>query len=164
VTRAEFSKPRRSGLRSRLASTPFRTFLLYPIVVFVFELATQRALFSIMPLGLVFMLWGYAQYRLCGAYRIRHGGGGPGLSNPPERLVTEGPYGWTRNPMYLGHLIYMYGIMLTFRSWLGLAILVFHMFWFHRRVLDDETHMRALFGSAYEAYAARVKRWVPGIF
>jgi protein-S-isoprenylcysteine O-methyltransferase Ste14 len=164
MTGAELSAPRRKGLRARFASTPFRTFVVYPIVVCAFELFYQGAQFSIMPLGLLFMVWGYAQYRLCGAYRVRKGGGGPGLSRPPERLVAEGPYAWTRNPMYLGHLIYMYGIMLTFRSWLGLAILVFHVFWFHRRVLEDEAHMRTLFGPAYEAYAARVKRWIPGLF
>jgi hypothetical protein len=40
---------------------------------------------------LPFMGWGYLQYRRCGFYRIKHGGGGPGLETPPDRVVTTGP-------------------------------------------------------------------------
>jgi protein-S-isoprenylcysteine O-methyltransferase Ste14 len=36
--------------------------------------------------------------------------------------------------------------------------------WFHRRVLDDEARLRALFGAQYTDYQARVKRWIPGVF
>ena len=150
--------------KERLGSTPFRTFVAFPIAVFLYELMAEGMEFSIMPFGILFLVWGYAQCRLSGKYRIEHGGGGPGIGIPPERLVTQGPYRYVRNPMYLGHLIFMYGLVLTFRSWFAVLILLFHMYWFHRRVLEDEARMHALFGGAYDAYAARVKRWIPGVF
>lgn len=150
--------------KARLGSTPFRTFVLWPAVVFIYEIASEGTDFSILPFGIVFLVWGYVQYRYAGAYRTKHGGGGPGIANPPTSLVTTGLYAYIRNPMYLGHLIFMYGLTLTFKSWLGLAILVFHMWWFHRRVLEDEVRMRALFGRSYDDYAARVTRWIPGFF
>src|SRR3954451_1746205 len=91
------------------ASTPRRTFVLYPLIVIAFELITRRGSLSIEPLGAVLLLWGYAQYRWSGIYRTRCGGGGPGLDKPPQRLVTSGIYRYTRNPMYMGHLIFMAG-------------------------------------------------------
>jgi protein-S-isoprenylcysteine O-methyltransferase Ste14 len=148
--------------RDRFASTPFRTFLVFPLLVFAYELYSEGRNFSVQPYGFLFLIIGYGLYRYAGRYRSRLGGGGPGIANPPERLVTAGPYGYVRNPMYLGHLIFMYGLVLTFMSWFAVALLAFHMVWFHRRVIDDEARMRALFGNEYEDYARRVTRWIPG--
>ncbi|MGZ5084655.1 MAG: methyltransferase family protein, partial [Usitatibacter sp.] len=75
------------------------------------------------PWGLALLAWGYLQYKWVGAYRTRLGGGGPGVSVPPERIVAEGPYRFVRNPMYLGHLIFFAGIAVTLGSWLAAAVL-----------------------------------------
>jgi protein-S-isoprenylcysteine O-methyltransferase Ste14 len=151
-------------LRRLFASTPGRTFFLYPICVIAFELAVRRGDLIIVPWGVVLLLWGYLQYRWAGDYRVRRGGGGPGLAVPPERLVTNGPYAYTRNPMYLGHLIFMLGTAVTFWSLLALALFLAHVIWFHLRVRNDETRLRTRFGAQYDAYCARVKRWLPGLF
>lgn len=84
---------------------------------------------------------GYLQYRLTGQFRSAHGGGGPGVDVPPTRVVIDGPYRFTRNPMYLGHLTYFAGLAVTFRSFFALALLVVHAIWFHRRVVADETRL-----------------------
>lgn len=123
----------------------------------------QGGLPRIQPWALVLLVLGYGQYRFVGRYRTRIGGGGPGLSNPPERLVTTGPYAWCRNPMYLGHLVFFAGLALAFASWIGAAIAVFHALWFDRRVRGDEAQLEARFGDAYLDYARRVKRWIPGL-
>ena len=83
---------------------------------------------------------------------------------PPERIIASGPYRYTRNPMYLGHLIFLSGLALTLWSWLGLILLVARAAWFHRRVLHDEARLDQMFGAEYAAYRARVKRWIPGCF
>jgi protein-S-isoprenylcysteine O-methyltransferase Ste14 len=77
--------------------------------------------------------------------------------------VAQGPYRYTRNPMYLWHLIFMLGLALTFWSWFGLVLLAARAAWFQHRVLGDEARLAATFGADYEAYRARVKRWVPGV-
>jgi steroid 5-alpha reductase family enzyme len=148
-------------LRRWLASTPVRTFAIYPAAVIAFELIRQGGTLEVIPWGVPLLIWGYGQYRLTRFYRRRHGGGGPGLDVPPQRLVSDGPYRYTRNPMYLGHLIFMAGLALTFWSWLALAILVVNLFWFDRRVRGDEQRLLQLFGAPYADYCRRVKRWIP---
>ena len=150
-------------LRRLFASTPARTFVLYPLGVIAFELIVRRGNLVIVPWGALLLVWGYLQYRLTGHYRVGRGGGGPGITVPPEHLVQDGLYAYTRNPMYLGHLIFMLGLAVTFWSWLALILLAVNAIWFHRRVLDDEARLRALFGAPYEDYQARVKRWIPGV-
>ena len=135
--------------------------------VFVPLLVVSRTILSIAyfaPKRSPLLAWGYLQYRLTGNRRVQHGGGGPGITVPPEHLVEDGFYAYTRNPMYLGHLIFMLGLAVTFHSWLALILLAVNALWFHRRVLDDETRLRKLFGAQYADYQARVTRWIPGLF
>lgn len=147
---------------TRLRSTSFRTFLLYPLLVAGWEwLLNEGRLPSIHPWYLPLLAWGYLQYWLIGTYRTRLGGGGPGMNTPPEHLVTTGPYAWCRNPMYLGHVVFLLGLTLTFQSLLGLLITVATAIWFHFRVQRDERRLSERFGQAYVDYSARVRRWIP---
>ena len=153
-----------SRVRRWYKGTSHRTFIVYPIVVIAFELGLHRGAPIIHPAGALLLVWGYLQYRLIGMYRVANGGGGPGLDVPPKSIVTGGPYRYTRNPMYLGHLIFMAGLAVGFTSGLAAALLAFHAVWFHRRVLRDEARLEARFGSPYLAYMSQVKRWIPGVF
>jgi protein-S-isoprenylcysteine O-methyltransferase Ste14 len=146
-----------------LSGTSNRTFVVWPIALFAAEAALQQGLPRIQLWALSLLAWGYLQYRLVGNTRLSEGGGGPGISIPPERLVTGGPYRFCRNPMYLGQLIFFAGLAFALDSWLAAALFVFHAVWFDRRVRDDEARLSALFGEPYREYLARVKRWIPGL-
>jgi len=148
-------------------STPNRSFFLYPLIVLLWEFFVRGGKLGslvVEPYYLVLMIWGYGQYRFCGKYRRRIGGGGPGLEKPPERLVTSGLYGYIRNPMYLGHIIFLTGLTLTLQSVLAALITVGTAIWFHFRVLGDERRLIEIFGEPYLEYMRRVKRWIPGVF
>ena len=147
-----------------ISRTPVRTFILYPVIATIWELAWSGGKLNFQPLFLPLMLWGYLQYRLCGLYRIKHGGGGPGLETPPERLVSTGPYAYTRNPMYLGHIIFLTGLALTLQSWLAAAITIGVAMWFHARVIGDEKKLAERLGKPYIDYMNSVRRWLPGLF
>lgn len=146
-----------------LKSTSNRTFLLYPLLIVALELIIHRGELTLYLWGTPLLPWGYAQYRLSGNYRSLKGGGGPGIEIPPERIVDTGIYAWTRNPMYLGHLIFILGLAIAFLSIPAAILFIFHIFWFQRRVREDEVRLTAQFGDAYAAYAAKVKRWIPGV-
>ena len=150
-------------LRRWLKSTSNRTFIVWPLVLYALEALVQGGWPRIHAWALPLLAWGYLQYRLVGNYRTRAGGGGPGISVPPDRVVSEGPYRWVRNPMYLGHLVFFAGMALVLGSWIALAVLVFHAAWFDRRVREDEERLAERFGEPYREYCRRVKRWIPGV-
>jgi protein-S-isoprenylcysteine O-methyltransferase Ste14 len=147
-----------------VSRTPVRTFILYPLVTLIWEYGINRGEVFVHPVFIALMIWGYLQYLFCGRYRIKHGGGGPGLETPPDHLVSSGPYALTRNPMYLGHLIYLTGLTLTLRSWLAGLITVSVAVWFHYRVIRDEKRLATKLGAPYLEYIKTVRRWIPGLF
>jgi hypothetical protein len=155
---------RQSKCLKRLRSTSFRSFVLYPVIVVGWELWLNDGRLRLQPWFLPLLVWGYLQYRLVGRYRLRLGGGGPGMDTPPERLVTSGPFARCRNPMYLGHLIFLAGLALSLRSWLGAALAAGTALWMQFRVLRDERRLAERFGEAYLQYRSRVKRWIPALF
>lgn len=76
-------------------------------------------------------------------------------------LVSTGVYAFTRNPMYLGMLVVLvaWGLYL---SNLAAAVLVplFVPCLNRLQILPEERVLRAKFGAAFDAYAARVRRWI----
>src|SRR5215467_1444460 len=147
-----------------LRRTPVQTFILCPLAVIAFELALHGGRLTIAPWGVPLMAWGYLQYLLVGRYRHPRAGGTPGMEVPPQRIIDFGPYRFTRNPMYLGHLIFLTGLTITFWSWFALILLAVRAVWFDHRVRQDEVRLERIFGAEYLAYRARVKRWIPGIW
>ena len=141
-----------------------RTFVVVPILVLAWEFLITNGQIGLNLWFAPLLAWGYLQYKLVGRYRIGRGGGGPGMKTMPEHLVTGGPYAYTRNPMYLGHVIFLVGLALTLRSALAAVIAVASAVFFHVRVKKDEQRLRVRFGEPYAEYCARVKRWLPALF
>lgn len=78
----------------------------------------------------------------------------------PSALVTEGPYRFTRNPMYSGLALSYVGVSVLVGSWWPLLALPFVLFAVRRLVIDrEEAYLRAAFGPAYDLYCSRVRRW-----
>lgn len=79
-----------------------------------------------------------------------------------HRLVTNGPYGLVRNPIYLSMLGMLVATGLVVTRWwvLGLATAVF-LAGNSIRVRAEEQLLRASFGPEFDAYAARVPAMFP---
>jgi protein-S-isoprenylcysteine O-methyltransferase Ste14 len=145
-------------MRFSLSSTSTRTFVAIPAVVLAEQALARRRL---RPRWLPVPAWGYLQYRLSGSYRIRRAGGPAGLSQGfPERVIDTGPYAVTRNPMYLGHMVFLTGLALVTRSPLAVATLVTLVPWFDERAAHDERRLEKLFDEEYVRYRHRVPRWL----
>lgn len=80
-------------------------------------------------------------------------------------LVTEGLYARVRHPMYLALLVYSAGQALVLPNWLagpsyGVAMALITAL----RLGPEERMLRERFGAAYDGYAARTRRLIPGIW
>ena len=82
-------------------------------------------------------------------------------TKPTLALATDGPYRFTRNPLYVAAI----GVYLGVTLWVdGLAplLLVFPMAWLvhHGIVLPEERYLETRFGVAYVSYRSSVRRWL----
>lgn len=148
-------------MRLTARSTSTRTLLLIPSTVAAEQVMRRR---RVRPAWSPLLVAGYLGYRLAGSYRLPRAGGPPGMSQGmPDRLITTGPYAMTRNPMYLGHLVFLAGLALVTHSPLAVAAAVAHVPWFSARVHRDELRLQERFGASYDEYCSRVPRWVPAL-
>ncbi len=75
-------------------------------------------------------------------------------------LVTQGPFSFSRNPIYLADaLAYLALTLLLASFW---PLLIAPLVWLIMRygvIAHEEAHLRARFGADYERYCAQVSRW-----
>jgi len=80
---------------------------------------------------------------------------------PSTVLINEGPYRFSRNPIYVGFAITYVGLAIAMDSWIALLLLLPCLVVVDRFVIRrEERYLAAKFGPAYEAYRARVRRWL----
>lgn len=89
------------------------------------------------------------------------------LGTPPEpwkpttALATDGLYRFSRNPIYLGFAVTYAGFAVGMDSPAALAGLIPCLLVIDRFVIRrEERYLAGKFGAAYEAYRARVRRWL----
>jgi protein-S-isoprenylcysteine O-methyltransferase Ste14 len=76
-------------------------------------------------------------------------------------IVASGPYGYTRNPMYLSLLVFYVGGILAFRlPWATVLLVPVFLALHFGVILPEETHLQAVFGEPYRLYRQRVRRWL----
>jgi len=80
-----------------------------------------------------------------------------------HELVTGGPYGLVRHPIYSGLALAFVGSALAVGEWRGVLAVALALIAIVHRILVEERFMREQFGTAYDAYAQRVRALVPGV-
>jgi protein-S-isoprenylcysteine O-methyltransferase Ste14 len=85
---------------------------------------------------------------------------GPGSLEEPEALVTTGLHAVSRNPIYLGFTAVHLGLAGATRNGWMLATFPVSTALVHRWVLREEGWLRERFGDDYDAYQARVARYL----
>ena len=77
-----------------------------------------------------------------------------------RRLVTGGPYGLSRHPLYLGEAAAAVGITLPTIGWSGALLLAFFVTAQYLRIHAEERVLERIFPE-YGAYRRRVPRYLP---
>ena len=161
------------GLLMVIFSTIFSLILIAPLYIFDIDEQILVDIFTfpadiipqpynlvgllLIPVGFLLIIW--ANYALLHIGKI-------GLRNrepmqKPSNLVLAGPYRFSRNPLYLGCLLVLLGLVIVWSSVVTafLTILVYIIFRYmfikkEELILEDE------FGDEYRNFKKQVRRWV----
>jgi protein-S-isoprenylcysteine O-methyltransferase Ste14 len=114
-------------------------------------------LFSI---GLVIIIFGLVMsFRAEGQFR-KHETTVDHLGNS-AKLVIDGWYQYSRNPMYLSLLVLLVGVWLSLGSLSPLVIIPIFIFLTERwYIKQEEIRLLAIFGKEYVSYQKRTRRWI----
>ena len=112
--------------------------------------------------GAVLLALGIGLFGWCVALFARVGRGTLAPWDPTRELVATGPYRLVRNPMITGVALVLIAQTLWWGSWrvalwTGAFVIVNHVYF----LAAEEPGLQRRFGVAYDAYAARVPRWIP---
>jgi protein-S-isoprenylcysteine O-methyltransferase Ste14 len=78
-----------------------------------------------------------------------------------NRLMSDGPYRFTRNPIYVGMVLVLAGVALLLGGLAAWFVLPVFIWLIARNVIPVEESMLAeRFGQEYHDYRARVRRWI----
>jgi protein-S-isoprenylcysteine O-methyltransferase Ste14 len=78
-----------------------------------------------------------------------------------EVLVTDGPFRFRRNPIYVADILILLGLAeLTQNVWLVILVLPLVVLLTWLAIIPEERHLEERFGEAYRAYKAQTRRWI----
>lgn len=103
--------------------------------------------------GFVFSFWGIATFRRAGTTMFPF--------EKARQLVQDGPYRFTRNPMYVGAAITYVGFAMVMNAVWPLVLLPLVIWTTYAFVIrEEEKYLTNTFGDEYTSYTKRVRRWI----
>ena len=116
---------------------------LFPSSILLLVLALMLLIFS-----LTFMIWSVREVGMLDMVA-------------PERLITSGPYSFSRNPMYVSWIsIYLSVFFINRSLWLLLLLFAAILITHYMVIIREERILRQKFGDQFEEYCERVRRYI----
>ena len=81
-------------------------------------------------------------------------------TSPKDKVITTGPYRFTRNPTYIGMILMHIGLGIACTSWLYILLTVVMMIMFNALLPVEERFCLYLYGDDYRKYMNRTPRWI----
>ena len=76
-------------------------------------------------------------------------------------LLASGVFGWSRNPIYLGMLIFMIGLAVWCADGLAFIPCAVFFIWINTwQIAVEEYYLERQFGADYTHYCKKVRRWL----
>lgn len=103
--------------------------------------------------GIALPIWGAQVFRIAQTNILPY--------KDPDKMVRNGPFRFSRNPMYLGMLCIITGAAMMsgmIENFAFSALFFCVANWWY--IPFEEGRMRAAFGENFDEYAAAVRRWI----
>lgn len=84
----------------------------------------------------------------------------PSHADEPPEVIRDGPFRYSRNPIYVGHSLVHVGASFLINSLWPILTLVPLLLYLQRVVQREEKRLQSLFGEAYDRYRQEVRRWL----
>ena len=78
----------------------------------------------------------------------------------PDKLVTTGMFSISRNPIYVCFLLFFIGLFLVHRNIVIAAAVILFALAIHRQILREEKFLKSYYGTEYDIYCWRVRRYL----
>ena len=112
---------------------------------------------AIVLLGLLITMM--AQYQMGASWRYI------GSKSNNTKLVTHGLFKYSRNPIYVGGLIFFIGVVILLPDYLVILFLIFIYVGLEILVrYQEEPNLKEIHGDIFEDYCKKVNRFIPKIF
>ena len=77
-----------------------------------------------------------------------------------KAVVTEGPYRFSRNPMYIGAILFLIGLSILLGNYIAFICPIILFFILNEFARFEEKKMEKELGKKYLAYKKKVRRWI----
>ncbi|MGH6959023.1 MAG: methyltransferase family protein [Dongiaceae bacterium] len=142
-----------------------------PPIIFTAFLVAGLALEWLWPAAFIAAPWQYGiggvlillgiAVMASGVRRFRAAGTNIPTYRPTTALVTDGPYRYSRNPLYIALFLLYAGIgVAADNPWLLALVLPLFLVMRYGVIAREERYLERKFGEAYLGYKARVRRWL----
>ena len=144
---------------------------IFPLVLLVIVIATRpgtgTAAVITVTLGIGVALFGQLiRAAVIGLDYIKRGGMNKQVA--AEHLVTSGIFAHCRNPLYVGNLLILCGLLILYGNpWAGVAGVLFFFGSYSAIIAAEEEFLAGKFSNEYPAYCLRAPRWLfrlPGLY
>lgn len=108
-------------------------------------------------LGIAIVLFGFLLRIAARGYKAERSSGG-------HKIVTDGPYGLVRHPMYAGTFLVITGvILLLFKWWVFLLLFAVFLLIYIPQINKEERVLRKRSDTEYKAYFENTPKYFPNI-
>jgi protein-S-isoprenylcysteine O-methyltransferase Ste14 len=108
---------------------------------------------GVFAVGLTLAIWAIVTMRAAGT-RVE-------TYKPTTEIVDDGPYRFTRNPIYIGMFLAQTGLAIGFDNlWLLAMLVPFCLVIRYGVIAREEAYLDRKFGAVYRDYKSRVRRWL----
>lgn len=94
-------------------------------------------------------------------YQFKKAGTNVDIRKPATKVVTEGIYAYSRNPIYAGMVIFLFAVSVLLNNlWIMIFIPAFVIIMRKGVIEREELYLEEKFGAEYTDYKKRVRRWI----